>query len=117
LFTGIKNIKLTDNASHTLSAGEYFLAHAYSMRSSNANILASFGTGMYVTGSQTTGGVYFGSVTTNTAPPYRWMGIVSTTSNGTTTGYNIMPQTIHTSAITGTGGSSQWRWLAPHLYT
>jgi hypothetical protein len=117
IFAGIKNVKLLDNGSRTLSAGDYYLAHIHTQRSSNLHVASAWATIMCLSESQTTGGVYFGSATTNTAPPYRWMGIASTTSNGTTTGYNIMPQTIHTSAITGTGGASQWRWNIPHFYT
>jgi hypothetical protein len=113
--TGLKNIKFIDQA-QTLQAGAYWLAHAYTQRTSGNNQWASPNTALYLSFSQTTGGQYLGITTGGTPSPYRYMGIVSTTSNGTTTGYNIMPASINTSAITGTGGSSQMRWLVPNIY-
>lgn len=113
--TGLKNLKLYD-ANASFPAGQYWWGHAFTMRTSNTNMWASPNTGMYLTLSQTTGGSYLGITTGGIKPPYRHLGSVSTTSNGTTTGYNIMPASINTTAITNTGGSSQWRWIVPNIY-
>jgi len=116
LITGMKNIKFNDEA-RTLAAGAYWLAHAFTQRTSNVNMWnGPPNSALYLSLSQTTGAPYLGITTGATPSPYRYMGIVSTTSNNTTTGFNIMPASINSTAITGTGGTSQIRWLVPNFY-
>ena len=112
---GLKNFNMLV-ATQTLTQGHYIIAHAYTHRTSGSSVMA-FNSIYCYSGSQTTGGVYFGAATGATQPPVeKYIGIVSTTSNGTTTGYQMIPGSIATSNITNTGGSSQWRFLAPTIY-
>lgn len=96
---------LHDTVAASLAPGQYWLAFAQSARSSSVNvILASrFAQSM----SQTTMGSMFG---TNVSSHHlRFHGIVSTNTTNTRSNNvaDLLPSSIHTSAVTGTGGSSQ----------
>ena len=115
VITGMKNIKFYDQPA-TLPAGQYWLAHGFTQRTSNVNMFSQANTALYMSYSQTTGAPYLGQVTTATPSPYRYMGLFTfqgTTNAGTAP---MVPVSIDTTAITGTGGSSQMRWLAPNIY-
>ena len=49
----------------------------------------------------------------NTAinPPYMYLGVFSTAVSSNSAHINVMPATINTSAISATGGSTQWASL------
>lgn len=105
--TGIKNILLS-RGTMSLAAGEYVLAVAHSR--STAGVAMFQNDSLYfVSASQTTGwGSPFGSNTFQ--GPYGILGgIVSTTVSSNAAHVNIMPSSIHTSAVTNTGGSASWR--------
>ena len=107
--TGLKDIRLNASSSaSSLSAGQYYLAHAYNLRSSSS-ALFNMGTAWRHSVSQFTGGIQaFGSTT---GPLYdRFNGIVSTvTTSPTQFGWDA-PASIHTSAISVTGGTSRNQW-------
>lgn len=115
-FTAIKEMLLATGAS-TLTKGIYYLAVGYTHRTSGASV-GGLNSCMFVSVSQTTGGVRFG---TNTVAPYlgRYIGSFSTTTTGTTTGptVHVMPASVNTSVLTSTGGSSQFRLPIMHFGT
>ena len=114
-FTGMKAIKFYD-ASATLPAGNYWFAHCMTARSSSVNVCASFATAVYMSASNTTGGPYLGASSSAAPLPFRLLGSVSTVQTGVASLQFSMPTSIHTSAITNTGGSSQWRVVQPFFY-
>lgn len=90
-----------------LSAGQYYIAFAQTNRSSGANIMPAASI-MYISQSQSSLGGQLGSAAT--IQPFTLIGQFSSTTavgNFTTP---FMPVSINTTAITGTGGSSQWKW-------
>jgi hypothetical protein len=111
-FTGLRGVLLNHSAL-TLSASNYYFGHMATMRSSSANV---FGIGSlgYASGSQTTGASYLGESTITA--PFGFGGIFSTTTNTNVITGLQMPASIHTSAVTGSGGSSQWRLLYTPMY-
>jgi hypothetical protein len=106
---GLHEIRLNATSSATsLSAGEYFIAHAYNFRSSSA-ALFGMGSAWRYSVSQFTGAFGF----SNTSGPIQgmpWNGIVSTVSTTPTQFEWVAPASIHSSVITGTGGTSQNQW-------
>jgi len=112
--TGVRQVKLYDSTG-ALTPGDYWIAHAYTARSSSVNVLTSFATGMFLSQSQTNLVLnYFGNNTT--APTQRHIGQVSTTQNNANSLVFQMPTSINTTAITNTGGTSQHRYNVPRLY-
>lgn len=113
-FTGWREALLFTGTS-TLTNGVYYAVHGFTHRTSGASV-GGMNSAAFVSYSQTTGGAKFG---TNTTIPYvtRFIGSFSTTTTGTTTGPTAhgMPGSINTSALTFTGGSSQYRWPIVHL--
>ena len=95
----------------SLASGEYWLGYMQTMRTSGAAV-GSF-SAMHASASQTTQGSLF--ATNISVNALRFLGIHSRTTSGAAANVNIMPASIHTSAITGTGNSSQMRsniiWL------
>lgn len=89
----------------SISPGQYYLVHAQSMSTAGAAI-GSF-SNMAASYSQTTGGSIIGSNVFSRAYPY--IGIASTTVTNAASGKFVLPNAIETTAITGTGGSSQSR--------
>jgi hypothetical protein len=105
-WSGFRRFDLHDSDA-TLSAGNYFFAHFMYQRSSAANVFSQAGIA-HRTASQTSGFSYFGTNTFVQPFGTRGLGIFSTTTNTNTIQLGIqMPASIATSAITGTGGSSQ----------
>ena len=111
---GLRDIKLVDDTTQSLSAGTYYLAQCVTMRSSSVNIGASLMTGMYAPGitnhaylaqSTMAGGIgrFIGSVTSQI-----------TGAAGNTLSMS-MPVSIHTSAIT-VSASNAGRWVQPRFY-
>lgn len=114
ILTGPRNINLFSQ-NDSLTPGHYFIGYMHTYRSTGSGVMPT-NTIFAISESQTTAmGVYFGSNTSH-KPFERWMGIVSTTTNGTTTGYYPLPGSIHTSNITHTGGTSQWMWPFHLMY-
>lgn len=106
---------LLETGQSTLSQGIYYLVVGFTHRTSGASV-GGINSLAFLSQSQTTGGARFG---TNTTSPYlgRYIGSFSTTTTGTTTGPTVhsMPASINTSALTSTGGSSQYRWPMIHF--
>lgn len=113
-FTGARQIKVYDSTGY-LSGGDYWVAHALTMRSSSVNVLVSFATGMYLSASQTQVPInYFGD--NSSSPTMRFIGSATTTQNNANSLVFAMPTSIHTSAITNTGGTSQHRFNVVRMY-
>ena len=110
LITGTRNIVLYAGTSGSLSSGQYFLAHNLLVMTSSSNVMPAASM-MFVSQSQSHLATELGS--TNLLPPFPLLGQFSTTTNLSVLTSNFMPGSIHTSAITRTGGTSQWKW--PHL--
>jgi hypothetical protein len=89
----------------SISPGQYYLVHAQSMSTGGAAI-GSFSNMCYSI-SQSTAASIIGSNVSSAQYPY--MGIASTTVTNAASGKFVLPNFIETSAITGTGGSSQNR--------
>jgi hypothetical protein len=106
-YTGNKQILISSGA-NTLTNGSYYLVHAFTHRTSNASV-GGINSAQFISASQTTGGSSFGS-TVNVGNWLNHMGSFSTTSNANTERVVVLPGSIHTSALTYTGGSSQIRW-------
>ena len=111
-FTGLRPFFFSTGA-NSISPGEYWLAHGYTHRTSGASI-GGFGTGAFIAQPGTTTANLQSTFGSNVGvTPYRFIGSFSTTSNATTTNLLVVPASIHTSVITGTGGTSQW--LMPNI--
>lgn len=105
---GLRDIKLYD-ASFTLPASTYYLAHCITMRSSSVNIGASLVTGMYAAG--LTNRAYLGQSTIGPALADRYFGQASSQITGAAgnTLSMSMPASINTSAITmSVSGAARW---------
>lgn len=110
-YTGNRQILLSSGAA-TLTKGVYYLVHIFSHRTSNASI-GGVNSAMFISHSQSTGAESFGGG--NFRPAWvNHIGSFSTTSNATSDRHPCLPGSIHTSALTQTGGSSQIRW--PIIY-
>jgi len=112
--TGWREMLMSTGAS-TLTRGIYYVVLGFTHRTSGASV-GGINSAAFYSESQTTGGARFG---TNTTEPYfgQYIGSFSTTTTGTTTGptVHVMPASINTSALTSTGGSSQYRIPVVHL--
>jgi hypothetical protein len=99
------NMAVMDTAASSLSPGQYWLAYAQTQRSSSVAVapMSRFA----ASASQTTLGSMFG--TNVSSAVMRYHGIVSTFTSNTRSNNvgDILPGSIHTSAVTATGGSSQ----------
>jgi hypothetical protein len=106
--TGLRQVEFNASSSgSSLSAGQYWIAHGYNFRSSSAAVM-SMGSAWRHSVSQFTGAVGFSNTTTPIYSPFN--GIVSTvTTSPAQFGWDA-PASIHTSNITGTGGTSQQQW-------
>jgi hypothetical protein len=115
--TGAKRVDLYDGGA-SLSAGLYYGVLAHTVSSNAAAVISM--NNVYVLTGHTTGistvGGYLGQNTTATAPLYGWVGIFSSTSSTNSAHVNVLPATIHTSAITNTGGSSQQHYPVVAFY-
>ena len=110
--TGIREI-LLNTVQSSFSAGMYYVVHGFTQRTSGASV-GGINSAFYLSQSQTTGGARLGANTTAN-PIGALLGSFSVSSNGTSTGYNVLPASIHTSNITVTGGSSQQRIFVPRF--
>lgn len=107
-YVGYRNMPIyTGNTS--LSAGQYYFAIAQINRSSSVNVMPA-SNHAYISAVLTTAG-QLGS--TNLTPPFKFMGVFSSTTNTNVLTAQFMPGSVHTSVITNTGNISQWR--IPHL--
>jgi hypothetical protein len=107
--TGLHEIRMNATASATsLAPGHYFIAHAYNFRSSSVNLFA-MGSAWRYSVSQFTGAMGF-SNTTGPIQGSPWNGIASTVSTTPTQFEFVAPASIHSSAITATGGTSLNQW-------
>lgn len=95
----------------TLTPGQYWLAYGWTMNTGGAAV-GSF-SNMHVSFSQSTLGSIIGTNVSSTAYPFH--GIFSATTSGAAAHVNILPASIHSTAITGTGGSSQNRSNVLHF--
>jgi hypothetical protein len=104
-FTGARAV-LMNTAAHTLTAGNYFFVYVHTARTLNSTIYNQSSVA-FRSGSQTTGAPLLG--TSVTSHPYLWGGVFSTVISNTSMALPVLPLSIHTSRVTHTGGSSQWR--------
>jgi hypothetical protein len=106
--TGLRGIELNaSSAATSLSAGEYFIAHAYNHRTTGANT-GAMGSAWRHSVSQFTGAFGFSNTST---PLYCYCnGIVSTVTTATQIQGWGAPASISLGAITATGGTSQNQW-------
>jgi len=95
-FTGTRKILLSSGAG-SLSASHYFLAAAYTGISTSASV-GRISSLAFISGNTTNMNLSFGANTS--APHDMFIGLFSTTTNGTTSGMLVMPASINTSAIT-----------------
>lgn len=102
--SGIRQWLLSTGGS-SLTPGNYYLGHLQT-RSSAGAALANF-SALHVSQSQSTHGSMFGTNVSERIHPY--IGIFSNTVSGAAAHIAVMPGSIHSTAITGTGGSSQNR--------
>ena len=110
LFNSFRVIPLFDLvASNSLSAGQYFLAYAQTNRSSSVNVKPA-ATIMYVSESQSALGALGQLGSAVTRAPFPLLGQFSSTTTAGNFTTPFMPTSINTTAITNTGGSSQWKW-------
>lgn len=100
------NLCVLHSQATSLAEGQYWLGYMQTM-STAAAAVGSF-SAYHLSLSQTTAGSLFG--TNVSVFQDRFCGIISGTVSSNAAHVNIMPSSIHTSAITGTGGSSQNRW-------
>jgi hypothetical protein len=114
-FTGQRQILLNDSTG-TIPASQYYVGLLVTQRSSNANVFAVGSLGI-VSASQSTLASMMGTGAFQSQWPPRLGGIVSTTTNtNVIVGGLLLPNSINTTAITGTGGSSQWRQPFFHAF-
>lgn len=110
LFNSFRAIPLFDlAASNSLSAGQYFLAYAQTNRSSSVNVKPA-ATIMYISGSQSALGALGQLGSAVTRAPFPLLGQFSSTTTAGNFTTPFMPASINTTAITNTGGSTQWKW-------
>ncbi|MBI5077807.1 MAG: hypothetical protein HZB11_00330 [Candidatus Yonathbacteria bacterium] len=105
---GIRILPLFVSAGgNTFSAGQYWVAYAQTNVTGGSNVVSANSL-MYISQSQSSLGGQIGSAVT--LPPFPLIGqFSSTTVLGNYTS-PFMPSSINTTAITNTGGSSQWKW-------
>lgn len=95
----------------SFSQGDYFVVHGYTHRTSGASVGAASGA-LYVN-RQSYATIQVMGNTANTVVWADHLGAISITSNGTTTGYNCLPDTIATSAFSGQTLTANMRWFSP----
>ena len=111
--TGQRFAPLFTNTGITITPGTYFWGICYTHRTSGASV-GAFNTAMRKQVFPYEGFQSFGqSNTIGYGHMINWMGVVSTSSNGTTTGYTFLPNTIGTGAFTGQTATSALRWFVP----
>lgn len=107
-FSGTNLLLLETNTGSSLSAGQYYIGVIYTRRSGTSDgTMGNLSTPGWMDGSNTGAMVWYGQNETKALD--RYVGVFSTTSNGTDVGVMVMPGSINTTALTNTGGSSQWR--------
>jgi len=101
----------------SFSSGDYFVVHGYTHRTSGASVGAP-NSAAYVNRQSLSViqpmGQAAGAGFTNAWRDY--MGALSVTSNGTTTGYVVLPDTIATTDFSGQTASASARWFQPMLF-
>lgn len=107
--SGLREIRLNATSSaSSLAASHYFLAHAY-MQRTTSSALFNLGSAWRYSVSQFTGAFGF----SNTTGPFMgmpWNGIASTVTTTPTQFEFVAPASIHSSAITATGGTTRNQW-------
>jgi hypothetical protein len=106
-FNGLRAVLLQTGAS-SLTPGNYYLVQAMTMSTAGAAIGSL--SGMHVSMSQSTMGSIIGTNVSSRHMPF--LGIASTTVTSNAAHIQILPAAINSTAITGTGGSSQNRYNA-----
>jgi hypothetical protein len=98
-------LQILESSAGQLPAGQFWVVQVHSMRSANS-VVARADSAYRVSNVSSTG---FSGLLGTTTPfvPAQFQGIFSSTTNVSTTGIPAMPASIHTSAITNTGGTSQ----------
>jgi hypothetical protein len=109
-YAGVRAIPVY-TGSTSLSAGKYYLVYGQLNQTAGSNIMTGYGN-MYVSFSQTTAG-QLGSAAS--ISPFPLLGQFSSTSTFGNLTSPFMPASIHTSVITNTGGTSQWKSNYIHL--
>jgi hypothetical protein len=104
LYTGYRNMPIFTGDT-SLSAGQYYFAIAQINISGASNVMP-LSNHAYISAVLTTAGQLGSS---NLVPPYKFMGIFSSTTNTNVLTAQFMPNSVHTSAISNTGGTTQWR--------
>jgi hypothetical protein len=111
-FFGLKPISFMTGA-NSLPAGDYWIAHGYTHRTSGASI-GGWNTAAFMNiGSTTATNLHQAFGTSTPISPLRYLGVFTTTSNATTTNLLVVPASIHTSVISGTNAFSLW--LLPNI--
>ena len=106
LFSGTRVFKLSTGGGSILAAG-YFLGEMITKSISSTDIYNH--NAVIITGSQTAIQSFIGQTGTTASGHLFYHGLVSTASNGPSTGANLMPATFNVSLISATAGTSQWR--------
>jgi hypothetical protein len=104
-YAGIRAIPILTGA-NSFSAGQYWVVYGQNNITAGSNIVSAYNN-MFYGESQTTAG-QLGSAAT--ISPFRYLGVFSSTTNTNVVTAVFMPGSIHTSAITNTGGTSQHLW-------
>lgn len=111
-YAGIRAVPVHTGA-NSLSAGQYFLVYGQNNLTAGSNVVSGY-QNMYVSEANTTAG-QLGSAAS--IGPVRFMGVFSSTTNTNVITAQFMPNSINTSALTHTGGTSQWRYPAVNIYS
>ncbi len=105
-YVGVRALPIsTGNTS--LSAGQYYLVYGQYNITAGVNAFSGYNN-MYISESATTAGQLGSAVTL----PFvsKWLGVFSSTTNTNVITGQFMPASIHTSAISNTGGLSRQLW-------
>ena len=108
-YTDLRNINLYEGAVLTIPEGTFYQVVVHTARTSSSN-LGGYSSAMCQSWSQSTAASYFG-VASYSAPlgEELFHGVFSTTLNASNSHVFSLPSSIHHTAITKTGGSSQVR--------
>ncbi len=108
-FTDLRNVNLYDGAQITMPEGTFYQVVVHTARTSSSN-LGGYSSAMCQSWSQSTAASYFGRASYS-APlgEELFHGVFSTTLNASNSHNFSLPSSIHHTAITKTGGSSQVR--------
>ncbi|MBI4993186.1 MAG: hypothetical protein HZC26_03575, partial [Candidatus Magasanikbacteria bacterium] len=108
VMSGVRAIPLFMSAGgNTFSAGQYWIAYAQTNVTGGSNIVSANSI-MNISQSQTALAGQLGSAISSA--PFPLMGIFSSTTVLGDLTSPFMPSSVNTTALTNTGGSSQWRW-------